>query len=134
MENLNSIIIDGRITADPELRKAGEVSVTNFSLAVGRPKSKDKESVADFINFQAWRGTAELICKYLKKGDRIAVIGSLRTNKFTDKEGINRTSVFVQVDKVNFLDVKKNVDAGAEEAGKEPDFEEVNADDDDLPF
>ena len=132
--SINSVILEGRLTADPELRKAGEVSVTNFSLAVNRPKNKDGESVADFFNIQAWRGSAELICKHLKKGDRVAIEGSLRTNKFTDKEGQNRVSTYVHVDNVHFLSVKKKDAVNEAPAENVPDFTDINADDDDLPF
>ena len=132
--NINTIILEGRLTADPELRKAGEVSVTNFSLAVNRPKNKDGESIADFFNIQAWRGAAEHICKYLSKGDRIAIEGSLRTNKFTDKEGQNRVSTYVLVNNVHFLGVKKKDAVNEAPAENAPDFTDINADDDDLPF
>ncbi|MEG2813521.1 MAG: single-stranded DNA-binding protein, partial [Oscillospiraceae bacterium] len=85
---LNKVILMGRLTADPEHKQTPNgVSVTSFSIAVER-NFADKQTgkrEADFINIVAWRGTADLICKYFSKGRMIALDGSLQTRTYQDK-------------------------------------------------
>ena len=92
---MNSICLLGRLTADPELRNTPNgISVTNFDVAVDRsytPKGQEKQ--VDFIPVQAWRQTAEFVCKYFRKGQRIALQGSLQSRSYTDKDGNKRTSL-----------------------------------------
>lgn len=130
--NLNKIMLIGRMTADPELKKTpSDVSVTSFSIAVNRPKNKDGEQVADFINVVAWRGTAEFISKYFRKGSAIFIEGSLQTRTYEDKEGKKRTIYEVLANTVDFMEGKKEKTENVQI--KEIDFEEVGADDE-LPF
>lgn len=70
---MNSVVLIGRLTADPELKHTQNGNaVTGFSIAVDRPYQKSgEERQADFIDIVAWRGTAEFICKYFKKGRKI---------------------------------------------------------------
>ena len=85
--NINKVILMGRLTADPELKKTGDgVSVIRFTVAVNRPKQKDKEQAADFISCVAFRQTAEFISKYFRKGSAIIVFGTIRTG-FYEKDG-----------------------------------------------
>ena len=72
VEFLNSVVLIGRLTADPELKHTQNGNaVTGFSIAVDRPYQKaGEERQADFIDIVAWRGTAEFICKYFKKAER----------------------------------------------------------------
>ena len=80
--NLNKVILGGRLTADPELKTTPSgVNVCSFSLAVNRKVAKDAEQKTDFITIQAWRQTAEFICKFFKKGSSICVVGSLQTRR-----------------------------------------------------
>ena len=102
----NTVILTGRLTADPELKTTTDgVSVTSFSLAVDR---KGKKKQTDFINIVAWRGTAEFITKYFKKGSLIGLEGSIQTRKYTEKDtGKNRVAFEVVANDVHFIESKK---------------------------
>jgi single-strand DNA-binding protein len=84
---LNRIILHGRITKDPELKRVGNdnLALCNFTVAVDRPYSKG-ETKANFIQCQAWRQTAEFICKWFKKGELIVVEGMMNNNNY-EKDG-----------------------------------------------
>ena len=127
---LNKVVLMGRCTADPELMVTAKgISVTTFTVAVNRRfKNASGEYEADFINCVAWRNTAEFIAKYFGKGKLIAVIGSIQTRKYQDKNGNNRVATEVVVDEAHFCGENK---AEGTKDGK--DFEEV-ADDIELPF
>lgn len=100
--NINKVILMGRFTADPELKKTGDgVSVIRFTVAVNRPKQKDKERAADFISCVAFRQTAEFISKYFRKGSAIIVFGTIRTG-FYEKDGTRIYTTDVFADEVNF--------------------------------
>ena len=99
---LNSAIIMGRLTADPELRTTQSgLSVTYFTVAVDREFS-GKEKKTDFLNCVAWRSTADFVTRYFKKGQMIAVQGSLQVRNYEDKNGNKRTAVEILADKVSF--------------------------------
>ena len=100
--NINKVILMGRLTADPELKKTDAgVSVIRFTVAVNRPKQKDKEQAADFISCVAFRQTAEFISKYFRKGSSIIVFGTIRTG-FYEKDGTRIYTTDVIADEVNF--------------------------------
>lgn len=105
---LNSAIIMGRLTAAPELRTTGSgVSVTSFCVAVDRSYVKEgEERQTDFISVVAWRGTAEFVSRYFRKGSMIAVQGSIQTRNYEDKNGNKRTAVEIVADKVSFCGSK----------------------------
>ena len=104
---LNRVILMGRLTADPELRKtASDLSVTSFTLAVDRNYGKGADRQTDFINCVAWRQTAEFISRYFQKGRMIALEGSLQTRNYEDKTGAKRTAYEVIVDQAYFADSK----------------------------
>ncbi len=107
---MNVVILVGRLTDNPELRHTNSnISVTRFSIAVDRRIAKSSEErQADFINIVAWRQTAEFITTYFKKGQRIGIEGSLRMNKFTDKDGNNRTTYEVVANNVEFVESKRD--------------------------
>ena len=97
----------GRLTADPELKQTQNgIAYCMITVAVNRPKIKDKEQETDFISVQAWRNTAEFICKYFSKGKMIIVEGSIRNNNYTDKNGVKHYSMVVQADSVAFGESK----------------------------
>ena len=129
---MNQVVLMGRLTADPELRHTpNELAVTAFTVAVNRPYGKDgEERQADFINIVAWRATAEFVCKYFRKGQMIAVQGSIQTRSYTDKDGNKRKAFEVIADKVHFTGEKPKETSRAEET---PAWEEI-CNDDDLPF
>lgn len=141
---LNKIILMGRLTRDPELRRTGSgTAVTSFSLAVDRDfKSQSGEKETDFIDVVAWRNTAEFVSKYFTKGRMAVVEGSLRMRDWTDKENNKRRSAEVIANNVYFADSKKeNSDgfAGGEGTGysdtkRRPDFAEIGEEDGELPF
>ena len=111
---LNKIIIMGRLTRDPELRRTGSgTAVTSFSLAVDRDfKSQSGEKETDFIDVVAWRSTAEFVSKYFTKGRMAVVEGRLQIRDWTDKEGGKRRSAEVVADQVYFADSKRDSDGG----------------------
>ena len=110
---LNKIILMGRLTRDPELRKTGNgTAVTSFTLAVDRDyKPQDGERETDFIDVVAWRGTAEFVFKYFYKGRMAVVEGRLQVRDWTDKDGAKRRSTEVIADSVYFGDSKKVSDS-----------------------
>ena len=112
---LNHIVLMGRLTADPELRRTGSgVAVASFTLAVDRDfankESGQKET--DFIDIVAWRGTAEFVSKYFAKGRMAVVSGRLQIRRWQDKDGNNRRSAEVVADNVYFGDSKRDSDGG----------------------
>ena len=107
---LNHIVIMGRLTRDPELRKTNSgTPVASFTVAVDRDFSgKDGgEKETDFIDCVAWRNTAEFVAKYFTKGRMIVVSGRLQLRDWTDKEGNKRRSAEVVADSCYFGDSKK---------------------------
>ena len=150
---LNKIIIMGRLTRDPELRRTQSgTAVTSFSIACDRDfKSQSGEKETDFIDVVAWRNTAEFVSKYFAKGRMAVVEGRLQLRDWTDKEGNKRRSAEVLVSSVYFGDSKpKEGDSagGKAKAGKDDDFQlpgdfgtgsdngfaDLADDDSDLPF
>lgn len=138
--NFNKVILGGRLTADPELKQTPQgVSVTTFSIAVNR---RGKEAQTDFINCQAWRQTAEFICKFFKKGSSICITGTIQTRNWTDQQNVKRYATEVIADEAFFVDAKTDVAAGSSgsfgdapafQTQQAPKFEEITSDDD-LPF
>ncbi len=108
---LNKIILHGRLTSDPEIRRVGvdNLSLCNFTVAVDRPYSKG-ETKADFIQCQAWRQTADFIGKYFSKGKLIVVEGMLQNNNY-EKDGVKHYTYVVAVQNVSFGE-SKNSDGG----------------------
>lgn len=124
---MNTVCLVGRLTADPELKRTQNgLAFTKFTVAVDRQYSKDKEQTADFINVQAWRGTAEFICKYFFKGQRIGLTGRIQTGSYTDKDGNKRYTFEVLANDVEFVESKKQSNVTVE-------CEEL-PDEEDLPF
>ena len=107
---LNVAAIVGRLTADPELKHTtGNVPVVSFTLAVGRSYAKaGTERQTDFIDVVAWRSSAEFICRYFRKGQLMAVQGSIQTRTYQDKNGGNRKAVEIVADNVHFVESKRD--------------------------
>ena len=106
---LNHIVIMGRLTRDPELRRTGSgVAVASFTVAVDRDFSgKDGgEKETDFIDCVAWRQTGEFVSKYFTKGRMIVVSGRLQIRTWKDKDGTNRKTAEVVADNCYFGDSK----------------------------
>ena len=147
---LNHIVLMGRLTRDPELRRTGSgVAVATFSLAVDRDfgNSATGEKETDFIDIVAWRNTAEFVSKYFTKGRMAVVSGRLQIRNWTDKEGNKRRSAEVVVDNMYFGESKRreggdmrgeprhssSYDAPAPSMGASA-FSELGDDDGELPF
>ena len=132
---LNRIILMGRLTRDPELRRTGSgLAVASFSLAVDRDfKSQSGEKETDFIDIVAWRNTAEFVSKYFTKGRMAVVEGRLQIRDWTDKEGNKRRSSEVVADSIYFGDSKKDTGMPAQSYSNNGSFSEVE-DDGELPF
>ncbi len=113
---LNHIVIMGRLTRDPELRRTGSgIAVASFRVAVDRdfgPKDGG-EKETDFIDCVAWRQTGEFVSKYFTKGSMIVVSGRLQIRNWTDKEGNKRSSAEVVADNVYFGESKRSADSGS---------------------
>lgn len=140
---LNSSVLMGRLVADPELRHTNsDTAVTSFTIAVDRSYQKTgSDRQVDFIDIVAWRSTAEFVCKYFRKGQLIAVQGSIQTRSYTDKDGNKRKAFEIVADNVHFAEPKRGEnpqgESRAQAANRWPDvkadYEEIPLDDD-LPF
>ena len=142
---LNHIVIMGRLTRDPELRRTNSgTAVASFTLAVDRdfgPKDGG-EKETDFIDCVAWKNTAEFVSKYFSKGRMAVVDGRLQVRKWNDKDGNKRSTAEVVADNVYFGDSKKEADTFAPQMPAAPqfpaypasDFAVLTDDDAGLPF
>ena len=154
---LNVAVLMGRFVADPELRHTPSgISVTSFTIAVDRSYVKaGAERQTDFIDVVAWRNNAEFVCKYFRKGQLVAVQGSIQTRTYTDKDGNKRKAFEIVADNVHFAEPKRDGNSSGNYAphtespaaerpkpaaepaayanGDTGDFEEIQTDDD-LPF
>lgn len=103
---MNKVELIGRLTKDPEIRTtANQVAFCNFTLAVDRSfKDSNGQRQADFINCVAWRQTATFIQKYFRKGNRLAVIGSIQTRSYEDKNGQKVFVTEVIADEAEFVE------------------------------
>ena len=117
---LNHIVIMGRLTRDPELRRTGSgIAVASFTVAVDRDfGGRDGgEKETDFIDCVAWRQTGEFVSKYFAKGRMIVVSGRLQIRSWTDKDGNKRRTAEVVADNVYFGDSKRDNDSGSSYGG-----------------
>ena len=107
---LNHIVLMGRLTRDPELRRTGSgVAVASFSLAVDRDyAAQGAEKETDFVDIVAWRNTAEFVSKYFTKGRMAVVSGRLQIRNWQDKDGNKRRTAEVVADNVYFGDSKRD--------------------------
>lgn len=120
---LNHIVLMGRLTRDPELRRTGSgIAVASFTLAVDRDfGGRDGgERETDFIDCVAWRNTGEFISKYFSKGSMAVVSGRLQIRNWTDKDGNKRRSAEVVADNVYFGDSKRDTEGGSYAPSSEP--------------
>ena len=146
---MNTIVLIGRLTRDPELKYTNSgTAVCNFSIAVGRDYKRDNEPDVDFFNCVAWTKTAELVAQYMSKGSLIGVQGRVQ-NRSWDKDGQKHYVTEIVAEKVQFLDPKEKAEPqqGSYEQGQKSrglvkrlaqqrmvqNFDE-DEDDDSLPF
>lgn len=130
---VNRMILQGRLCADPELRRTNSgTAVCSFRVAWSETV-KDRETKL-FLNCVAWQGTAEMICKYFRKGKELAVEGRLSTREYDDRDG-NRLSVTeMTVDRVHFCGKNEDAQGMPPRTDGKSQFVEMDEDDSDLPF
>lgn len=141
---MNKVFLIGNLTRDPERTETSNgIAVCRFSIAVSRSYTgADGERKTDFFNCVAWRGLGETVARYVKKGNKIAVSGSIELHNYDDNEGVKRTVVEIVVQDVEFLTPKQseNDDCGGRVQGnngkskaRKPQLQTFD-DDDDIPF
>ena len=124
---INRTILQGRLCADPEMRRTTNgTAVCSFRVACSE-KVKDRETKL-FLPCVAWQGTADMICSHFTKGKEIIVEGKLSSREYEDKTGNKRTVVELTADKVHFCGSKTDAQQPAQT------FTEISEDDGDLPF
>ncbi|MGD9678384.1 MAG: single-stranded DNA-binding protein [Vulcanibacillus sp.] len=138
---LNRVILIGRLTKDPELRYTPNgVAVSTFTLAVSRNYTNQQgQRETDFINIVTWKGLAETVANYLKKGRLTAVEGRLQIRNYDNNEGKKVYITEIIADNVRFLESNtKNSDESRNNLSeKDPFINEgnpIDISDDDLPF
>lgn len=107
---MNKVFLIGNLVRDPEMRSTQSgVSVCNFTIAVNRRfrNAQTGQQETDFLNVIAWRQLAELCGKYLAKGRKVAVMGSIQTRQYAVKDGSKRTAWDIVADEVEFLSQNK---------------------------
>ena len=135
---MNKVYLIGNLTRDPELASTTSgISVCRFSIAVSRRfANSEGEREADFFNIVVWRAQGENCHKYLKKGSKCAVVGSLQNRSYDANDGTKRTVTEIIAEEVEFLSTKNQTDASApsdkEEKKEVAELEPI--DDDNLPF
>ena len=110
---MNKVFLIGNLTRDPEIRETPSgVPMCRFAIAVQRPySSQDGERQTDFFECTAWRGLAETIARFTKKGNKVAVVGSVQIRNYEDNQGVKRTVVDVIVQDCEFLTPKNSSDS-----------------------
>ena len=134
---MNKVYLIGNLTRDPELAETNNgIKVCRFAIAVNRNySSNDGERQTDFFNITVWRTQAENCGRYLKKGSKVAVVGSLQNRSYEDKDGIKRNVTDIIANEVEFLSTRSASDDETTEIRREkPRLEPVADDDDGLPF
>ena len=131
---MNRVIIIGNLTRDPESRQTpGGVSVCNLGIAVQREyANSDGNREADYFNVTVWREKGENCQKYLKKGNKVAIVGSLQNRSYEDKDGVKRTVTDIVASDVEFLTPKQQEEDVVIIERKRPELTPIN--DNQLPF
>ena len=147
--NMNKVILGGKLASDPELRVTPQgTNVASFRLAVSR---RGAGSNTDFFNVQVWRGTAEFVAKFFRKGSSICIVGTIQNREWTDQNGQKRYATDIIADEAYFVDAKSEGNHGSQPAQQDymanqyqamgqqvnqtaPMYEEITGEDDSLPF
>jgi single-strand DNA-binding protein len=131
---MNKVILVGNLTRDPELSTtSGGVSLCKFGIAVQRRfANAEGNRDVDFFNIIVWRGLAETCHKFLRKGSKAGVVGSIQTRSYEDKDGVKKFVTEIIADEVEFLSSKPASDGYDD--GKDVSAELKPVEDDDLPF
>lgn len=134
---LNHIVLMGRLTRDPELRRTNNgTAVASFSIAVDRDfkNSATGEKETDFIDVTAWRNTAEFVSKYFSKGRMAVVSGRLQIRTWTDKDGGKHRNAEVLANNIYFGDSKNGTSGQQSAPAPVTDYGVLEEDDGDFPF
>ena len=135
---MNKVNLIGNLTRDPEISTTtGGISVCRMSIAVGRRfTNAEGGRETDFFNVTAWRGTADNCAKFLKKGNKIAVSGSIQTRNYERPDGTKGFSVDIVADEVEFLSSRNegSAEGGMSVGSTGPVSDLQPVDDDNLPF
>jgi single-strand DNA-binding protein len=151
---MNKVYLIGNLTRDPETRTTTTgIQVCNFSIAVNRRRRAEGTQETDFFNIVAWRQLAELCSKYLTKGRKVAVSGSIQTRTYEAQDGSKRNAFDIVADEVEFLSSQNASTFSGEYhpagsavapaapvaqpvsyAAQEAEFSPVTVEDDELPF
>lgn len=130
---VNRMILQGRLCADPEMRRTQNgTAVCSFRVAWSETV-KDRETKL-FLNCVAWQGTAEMICKYFRKGKELSVEGRLSTREYDDRAGNRRSVTEMTVDRVHFCGKNEDGHGMPTRTDVKSQFVEMDEDDSDLPF
>ncbi|MBE5746537.1 MAG: single-stranded DNA-binding protein [Clostridiales bacterium] len=131
---MNKAIIIGNLTKDPELTQTTSgISVCRFTLAVSRKfTNADGERETDFLNIVVWRNLADICHKYLKKGSKAAVTGTIQTRSYDAQDGSKRYVTEIVAEDIEFVGAKTN--GASEEKEEVSKLEPISDDGDDLPF
>ncbi len=133
---MNKVYLIGNLTRDPELSETSTgIAFCRFSIAVNRNfANAEGNREADFFNITVWRNQAENCSKFLKKGSKVAVVGSLQNHSYEDKDGIKRTLTDIVASEIEFLSTGSRTEEVVEPVKKgKPILEETDSGDD-LPF
>jgi single-strand DNA-binding protein len=133
---MNKVILIGNLTKAPECAKTEKgINYARFSIAVNRDyKDANGEKITDFFNVIAWRQLADLCYKYLDKGNKVCVVGSIENRSFENKDGQKINTYDIKADEVEFLTPKLDNSKTATESNESDiaKLEKVNTDD--MPF
>lgn len=130
---VNRMILQGRLVNSPEMRRTQNgTAVCSFRVAWSETV-KDLETKL-FLNCVAWQGTAEMICKYFRKGKELAVEGRLSTREYDDRDGNRRSVTEMTVDRVHFCGKNEDGNGMPPRTDGKSQFVEMDEDDSDLPF
>ena len=136
---MNKVFLIGNLTRDPEMSETPSgIPYCRLGLAVNRPYSgSDGERATDFFNITVWRAQAENCGRYLKKGSKVSVVGSLQNRSYEDKDGNKRQVTDIIANEVEFLSVRNQNDASGDaepvsRPSSKPTLQQV--DDEELPF
>lgn len=124
---MNNVVLVGRLTRDPEVRYTPTgAQITSFTIAVDRDfTTRNGERQTDFLDIQVWNKQAESCAKYLTKGKMVSVQGSIRTESYTDRNGVQRRAWRINANRVQFLTPigNSNNNNGVQPQGETPMFE-----------
>ncbi len=126
MASINNVVLVGRLTKDPVLRKTGSgVSIVSFTVACDRRVKAEGQPTADFINTVAWNKTADIVAQYTHKGSLVGVEGRIQTRSYDDQSGRRMYVTEVVADRIQFLE-SKNASANNDSTGYTPDYNNNN--------